>query len=88
MTNTMTANNTQTIEETEKKTGKLSRKTKFIIFVTAFVAGSFLLCLMTGKIWPDSLSAKYSITNTLSDLVLGSIIGYFVFLRKRKSERT
>lgn len=87
MTNTMTINNTQTIEETEKKTGKLSRKTKFIIFVTAFVVGSFLLCLITGKIWAHSLSANISITNTLSDVVLGSIIGYFVFLRKRRSEQ-
>lgn len=87
MTNTITVNNTQTVEQTAEKTGKLSRKTKFIIFVTAFVVGSFLLCLMTGMIWSHSLTANISITNSLSDLALGSIIGYFVFLRKRRSEQ-
>ena len=42
MTNTITVNNTQTVEQTAEKTGKLSRKTKFIIFVTDMITRNYI----------------------------------------------
>ncbi len=67
---------------------KKARIIKFFIFLAIFV-GTFAILGMTISL---IVTKKIVLTNVLhsmvSDLVLGSIIGYFVFLRKRKSVKS
>lgn len=85
MTNTNI--NTVNTEVQAEETKKLSKKVKFAIFVVSFVVGSVLLSTILSKAVPGSNIRTFSAMNILSDAVLGSIIGYFVFLRKRKTEK-
>ena len=67
---------------------KKARIIKFFIFLAIFV-GTFAILGMTISL---IVTKKIVLTNVVhamvSDLVLGSIIGYFVFLRKRKSVKS
>jgi F0F1-type ATP synthase assembly protein I len=82
MTNTNT-NITKAANE-EKK----ARVIKFFIFLAIFVGA----CTVLGIVIP--LAASKTITfgailhGFISDTIIGSIIGYFVFLRKKKSKKT
>lgn len=70
--------------EAEKK----ARLVKFFIFLAVFVGAFTLLGMTISLIVTKKIVLTSVLHGMVSDLVLGSIIGYFVFLRKKKSEKS
>lgn len=81
MTNTNT--NITKAADAEKK----ARMVRFFIFLAIFVGAFTLLGMTISLIVTKKIVLGAVLQGMVSDLVLGSIIGYFVFLRKRKSKK-
>lgn len=85
MTNSITINNTT--NTTPEQAHKLSYNLKFAIFVAAFITAGMLLNLVLGTFASKMGFKAFAPVDILIDAMLSSLIGYFIFLRKKKYEK-
>ncbi len=80
--------NTVTVIDSEKKEKKLSQKAKFAIFVVTLFTLNVIMSIVVAKCFPQLHAKPLSPKDILCNMAMTSLIGYFIFLRKKKREKT
>lgn len=66
---------------------KIKKETKFVLFVTSFLVFGILLNLILVTVLPKNTIDTLSIVDLAVYLAVGGLIGFLLFLRKRKSDK-
>lgn len=80
--------NTVTVIGSEKKEKKLSQKAKFAIFVVTLFTLNVIMSIVVAKCFPQLNVKPPKAMDFVANAVFLSLIGYFIFLRKKKREKT